>query len=466
MLRDSSDKILEETNVLWPTFIKGKWFLTTEGRRFVHGEMERSNYQNMLVVKKDGRVTNAAMKTALSRRFDSRIDWDSLGITTQAWQGAKEGDFRVVGGVWHKFDGVRWVLDADSFSMAVDEKRYGSATQSELYSKVSSSQGVLSLSFEQITAIANDYPGLMPDDMMALHRFVMKQRVKDRERIWRGSIVGLKINRAMDLRSLGQEFADVMADAAQLTANEIDRYGKPGKVKLKDISDAGSRHWLTFAGNVTTDGNTSDLLNGKIDVSEGAAGIDFTKPDQVVAHLFSDVALVPVSLEEFREIFQGELPAGDDALLNWLATFPDIAIDGFGNILPMSRAASGDIKSKVSTLVDLLESATGEQKANFERQLALINEKREFTPLDKVTVNLNARWLDRRLIKEFLAEQGYDEFKYTEPEMQVVDGVLVSPDDYEGKDGVFTGYQLRTVSGREGNEFKKANNKEIGRAHV
>lgn len=460
LLRDSSDKLLEETNVLWPTFIKGKWFLTTEGRRFVHGEMERSTYQNMLVVKKDGRVTNAAMKTALSRRFDSRIDWDSLGITTQAWQGAKEGDFRVVGGVWHKFDGVRWVLDADSFSMAVDEKRYGSATQSELYSKVSSSQGVLSLSFEQITAIANDYPGLMPDDMMALHRFVMKQREKDRERIWRGSIVGLKINRAMDLRSLGQEFADVMADAAQLTANEIDRYGKPGKVKLKDISDAGSRHWLTFAGNVTTEGNTSDLLNGKIDVSEGAAGIDFTKPEQVVAHLFSDVALVPVSLEEFREIFQGELPAGDDALLNWLATFPDIAIDGFGNILPMSRAASGDIKSKVSTLVDLLESATGEQKANFERQLALINEKREFTPLDKVTVNLNARWLDRRLIKEFLAEQGYDEFKYTEPEMQVVDGVLVSPDDYEGKDGVFTGYQLRTVSGREGNEFKKANNKD------
>ncbi|MCV4770748.1 hypothetical protein OFC10_32420, partial [Escherichia coli] len=85
----------------------------------------------------------------------------------------------------------------------------------------------------------------------------------------------------------------------------------------------------------------------------------------------------------------------------------------------------------------------GEQKANFERQLAKIEEKRIFTPLNKVTVNLNARWLDRRLIKEFLAEQGYDEFKYTEPELKVEDGILVSPDDYEGKDGVFTGYQLR-----------------------
>ncbi|WP_254555982.1 hypothetical protein, partial [Salmonella enterica] len=81
---------------------------------------------------------------------------------------------------------------------------------------------------------------------------------------------------------------------------------------------------------------------------------------------------------------------------------------------------------------------------------------RIFTPLNKVTVNLNARWLDRRLIKEFLAEQGYDEFKYTEPELKVEDGILVSPDDYEGKDGVFTGYQLRTVNGKNGNEFKKA----------
>jgi len=460
ILRDSTDAQLAGANVLWSTFIKGKWFLTTEGRRFVHGEMERTNYQNMLVVKSDGRVTNAAMKTALSRRFDSRIDWDSLGVVTPAWQGAKEGDLRIVGGIWHKFDGVRWVIDAESFSLHVDEARYGAKTQSELHAKIGSTQGILSLTLEQIAAIANDYPSLIPDDMASLLRFVLKQRKKDRERIWRGSIVGLKINRAMDLRSLGQEFTDVMADAAQLTASEIDRYGKPGDVKLKDLSEAGSRHWLTFAGNVTTDGSTSALLNGQIDVSDGAAGIDFSKPDQVVAHLFSDVALVPVSLAEFRATFAGELPADDDALLNWLATFPEIAIDGFGNILPMGRAASGDIKSKVSALVALLESATGEQKANFERQLALINEKREFTPLDKVTVNMNARWLDRRLIKEFLAEQGYDEFKYTEPEMQIVDGVLVSADDYDGKDGVFTGYQMRTVSGKNGNEFKKANNKD------
>nr|WP_263641593.1 hypothetical protein [Salmonella sp.] len=37
--------------------------------------------------------------------------------------------------------------------------------------------------------------------------------------------------------------------------------------------------------------------------------------------------------------------------------------------------------------------STGEQKANFERQLAKIEEKRIFTPLNKVTVDLNARWL-------------------------------------------------------------------------
>ncbi|MCV5640343.1 hypothetical protein OFN49_36225, partial [Escherichia coli] len=84
----------------------------------------------------------------------------------------------------------------------------------------------------------------------------------------------------------------------------------------------------------------------------------------------------------------------------------------------------GDIATKTALLVGWRDASTGEQKANFERQLAKIEEKRIFTPLNKVTVNLNARWLDRRLIKEFLAEQGYDEFKYTEPDLKVEDGIL------------------------------------------
>lgn len=123
------------------------------------------------------------------------------------------------------------------------------------------------------------------------------------------------------------------------------------------------------------------------------------RPEQVIAHLFSDVALNPITLGDFREAFAGELPEDDDAALEYLAKFDDIAIDGYGCLLPMDRATSGDIVTKTALLVGWRDASTGEQKANFERQLAKIEEKRIFTPLNKVTVNLNARWLDRRLIK-------------------------------------------------------------------
>ncbi|HCS6315415.1 TPA: DEAD/DEAH box helicase family protein [Escherichia coli] len=459
MIPDTDDSTLKSANVLWDTFLKGKWF-TTEGKRFVYGDMERTSFRNTLVVKKDGRVSNESMKTALSRRFDSRINWDLLGVTTQAWQGAKVGDKRLVGGIWHEFDGLKWVKDTTTKSSALDVSRYGVSTFGDLQTTFQSTNGILALSWGQISAIASDYPSVISDEVAAMIRFAGKQREKDRERIMRGALIGQLINKALDKRNLGENVDDELADAARLTAAEVAKYGPPHAIKLNDITEAGAKNWLTFTGNVNQDGEASDLLSGRLDVSKGAAGIDFTRPEQVVTHLFSDVALNPINLDDFREAFKGELPEDDDQALEYLAKFDDIAIDGYGCLLPMGRATSGDIKSKVALLVGWRDASTGERKANFERQLSKIEEKRTFTPLNKVTVNLNARWLDRRLIKEFLAEQGYDEFKYTEPDLKVEDGILVSPDDYEGKDGVFTGYQLRTVNGKNGNEFKKANNKD------
>ncbi|MDV1094927.1 SNF2-related protein [Raoultella ornithinolytica] len=460
MIPDTTDKTLKTANVLWDTFLKGKWFTTAEGKKFVYGDMERTSFRNTLVVKQDGRISNAGMKTALSRRFESRIDWDALGVTTQAWQGAKEGDKRLVGGVWHEFDGISWQKDATTGKSVLDAGRYGAATFDDLRTVFQSPQGILSLSWDQISAVHNDHPSVISDDVAAMVRFAGKQRENDRERIMRGALIGQRINRAMDLRSMGMSADDELADAARMTAQEVAKYGPPHAVKLADITEAGAKNWMTFAGNVQKDGNASDLLAGRLEVSEGAAGIDFTRPEQVIAHLFSGVALMPITLEHFREVFTGELPGDDEAALDYLAKFPDIAIDGSGCLLPMGRATSGEISSKVAALVGWRDGVTGEQKANFERQLALIEEKRNFTPLNKVTIKLNSRWLDRRLIKEFLADQGYDEFKYTTPDLEIEGGILVSPDDYAGKDGVFTGYQLRTVNGKHGNEFKKANNKD------
>ncbi len=51
MIPDTDDATLKSANVLWDTFLKGKWF-TTEGKRFVYGDMERTSFRNTPVVKK------------------------------------------------------------------------------------------------------------------------------------------------------------------------------------------------------------------------------------------------------------------------------------------------------------------------------------------------------------------------------------------------------------------------------
>ncbi|EEW5253949.1 N-6 DNA methylase, partial [Escherichia coli] len=314
MIPDTDDSTLKSANVLWDTFLKGKWF-TTEGKRFVYGDMERTSFRNTLVVKKDGRVSNESMKTALSRRFDSRINWDLLGVTTQAWQGAKVGDKRLVGGIWHEFDGLKWVKDTTTKSSALDVSRYGVSTFGDLQIAFQSTNGILALSWDQISAIASDYPSVVSDEVAAMIRFAGKQREKDRERVMRGALIGQLINKALDLRNLGVNVDDKLADASRLAAAEVAKYGPPHAIKLNGLAEAGAKNWMTFTGNVKQDGSTSDLLAGRLDVTDGAAGIDFTRPEQVIAHLFSDVALNPITLGDFREAFAGELPEDDDAAL-------------------------------------------------------------------------------------------------------------------------------------------------------
>lgn len=154
------------------------------------------------------------MKTALSRRFDSRINWDLLGVTTQAWQGAKVGDKRLVGGIWHEFDGLKWVKDTTTKSSALDVSRYGVSTFGDLQIAFQSTNGILALSWDQISAIASDYPSVVSDEVAAMIRFAGKQREKDRERVMRGALIGQLINKALDLRNLGVNVDDKLADAS------------------------------------------------------------------------------------------------------------------------------------------------------------------------------------------------------------------------------------------------------------
>lgn len=459
LVHDSDEQSLEAASVLWPTFIRGKWF-ETEGRRFVHGETERSDFNNILVVKKDGQLTNEAMKAALSRRFDSRIDWDRLGTPAAVWQSPVEGDKRLMAGVWHTYDGTRFIKDATTASSGIDAARFGAATFGDLQTKTRTINGMLSLDSRELYAASVEYPQLFDDRTHAAIRFAMQQKPGHRWRVMRASIIGLRINDALNTQMLGGDASGIIADAARLVSEEVGQYGTPKGLKLAGLSDASAKGWLSFQANVSREGDLSALLNGTIDRSEAAA-VDFASPEQVVSHLFSDVDLVPVALSAFRAAFTGQLPEDDEALLAHLATFPEIALDGNGNIMPLARATSGNVRGKVSRLAGLIDDTPdGPVKANYVRQLEAINEKRKHTSIEDITVNLNARWLDRRLIKEFLIEQGFDDFKYTQ-DLENDNGYLTSEDNYAGKDGVFSGYQVRSVTSKGGvTEFKRASYKD------
>ncbi|PIJ43350.1 helicase-related protein [Tatumella sp. OPLPL6] len=459
IIDDSTDKVLKQASVLWPEFLTGKWFLQ-DGKKFVHGEMERTDYQNMLVVKKDAQITDAAMKTALSRRFESRIDYDALGTPTSTFQGAKEGDKRLVSGIWHEFNGQVWVKQTQSDTTVVDATQFGAQNYAELSGRTSSTEGLLSFNAEQLQNIARSYPNLLTEQVHAVVQFANSQPPATRERILRGGMIGLEIIKGTDSAALGQDSAEIFADAAKLVSAEFDQYGRCDTIKAKNLSDPRSRAWLAFKGNVSPTGEVSELLSGTLD-TEAAVGVNLADPEQVIAHLFSQVSLTPVTLDDFRANFTGELPADDDAALTYLAQFKEIALDGNGNLLPMTRATSGDVRGRAKDLLALAGSVPeGHQQDNYLRQIDEINAKRGRIELKKIKINLNARWLDRRLIQEFLADQGYDQFKYTTPDLDIQNGELLSPDGYVGKDGVFTGYQMRTVvSPKTGEkEFKKATN--------
>ncbi|GHM10705.1 hypothetical protein ECZU41_53730 [Escherichia coli] len=100
------ESTLESANVLWPTFISGKWF-EKDGRRFVHGT---EGFRGRIEVRADGQIDNRALKAKLIHRFESRIDWSLLDMAEPSLTAVVVGEgMRLINGVWQKC--CWWSLD-------------------------------------------------------------------------------------------------------------------------------------------------------------------------------------------------------------------------------------------------------------------------------------------------------------------------------------------------------------------
>ncbi|EJT5653501.1 SAM-dependent DNA methyltransferase, partial [Escherichia coli] len=400
------ESTLESANVLWPTFISGKWF-EKDGRRFVHGTQEKG-FQGRIEVRADGQIDNQALKAKLIHRFESRIDWSLLDMAEPSPTAdvVGEGEMRLINGVWQKYAGGRWIEADAGKELKIDAASYGADSWEALQRNLTTTEGRLGMTFTQMANVRDKYTTSISDDMVQLVDWINSQPEKYRERLYRGAMIGRMLIEYQDMKAAGHSAEQIEQQRLSLVSRlqaEIDRFGNPGRGPIAKLSGSGARAWFAFRGAIKLDGTISDELTGKLVTHDSSASYDSTSYQDTLRYLYSDLTRDPIQLDDFRLAFTGELPASDEELLNLLASTPGIAVSPYGGIVPFARATSGDINEIVAPKQEFLATLPdGPVKNNVLNQLAAIEEKRIKTPAENIRFKLNSRWFDRSVILEFL----------------------------------------------------------------
>ncbi|HCP7618017.1 TPA: SAM-dependent DNA methyltransferase, partial [Escherichia coli] len=428
------ESTLESANVLWPTFISGKWF-EKDGRRFVHGTQEKG-FQGRIEVRADGQIDNQALKAKLIHRFESRIDWSLLDMAEPSPTAdvVGEGEMRLINGVWQKYAGGRWIEADAGKELKIDAASYGADSWEALQRNLTTTEGRLGMTFTQMANVRDKYTTSISDDMVQLVDWINSQPEKYRERLYRGAMIGRMLIEYQDMKAAGHSAEQIEQQRLSLVSRlqaEIDRFGNPGRGPIAKLSGSGARAWFAFRGAIKLDGSISDELTGKLVTHDSSASYDSNSYQDTLRYLYSDLTRDPIQLDDFRLAFTGELPASDDELLNLLASTPGIAVSPYGGIVPFARATSGDINEIVAPKQEFLATLPdGPVKNNVLNQLAAIEEKRIKTPAENIRFKLNSRWFDRSVILEFLQENGYPDLRYVQS-VQLEGDEMVS-DTYHG----------------------------------
>ena len=442
---------LESANVLWPTFISGKWF-EKDGRRFVHGTQEKG-FQGRIEVRADGQIDNQALKAKLIHRFESRIDWSLLDMAEPSPTAdvVDEGEMRLINGVWQKYAGGRWIEADAGKELKIEVASYGADSWEALQRNLTTTEGRLGMTFTQMANVRDKYTTSISDDMVQLVDWINSQPEKYRERLYRGAMIGRMLIEYQDMKAAGHSAEQIEQQRLSLVSRlqaEIDRFGNPGRGPIAKLSGSGARAWFAFRGAIKLDGTISDELTGKLVTHDSGASYDSTSYQDTLRYLYSDLTRDPIQLDDFRLAFTGELPASDDELLNLLASTPGIAVSPYGGIVPFARATSGDINEIVAPKQEFLATLPdGPVKNNVLNQLAAIEEKRIKTPAENIRFKLNSRWFDRSVILEFLQENGYPDLRYVQS-VQLEGDEMVS-DTYHGGDGLFVGHRYGVVQRKD-----------------
>ncbi|MGL5294389.1 MAG: DEAD/DEAH box helicase family protein, partial [Aeromonas sp.] len=442
MIADRKTADLKAANVIWDVWTSGKWFESGEGKRFIHGEQSVGTFQNRLEVKA-GQISGADIKAKLAHKFESRIDWLSLELTEPQVRTWSEGDERLINGRWRRLMNGQWqeVSRTATDGNTIDRAVYGVDSLATLRRIVTDTTAITSLTYSQLEAAQRDFPSMFNGQIKQAMAMAATQEPKNRERVLRGTLIGINIQSlASKLASTGELPQEEAAILRKMVSEEAARYGVAAADRdlsaLRDGPVASA--WQSFVQSTDAAGGLSELLLGKIERGNTIA-FDNTSVEQTVAYLYGVKDLNPVELSDFAQVYKGTVAP----TLSDLAKLEGVAITPDGMLAPMDRATCGNVVESVAELRRAMATTSDQNLLdNFQRQLDAIEAKRQRNKIDDIEITMAAKWLPRRYISEYLQDRGFTHFGYGKV-VQDEEGFQTLNQDYEGEDGIFWGYETR-----------------------
>lgn len=406
---------LVQANVYWDEFISGNYW-KGEGKKFIMGKytpkVDGDRWSRETV---DGDIDNATMKANLARKFESRINWDLLNETEPVTRNYSEGDSRYINGEPYQYTNGEWqkvVINSSTGNAVLDRAKYGVDSVEELRGVLADNQTALGLTLSQAFAAFKAYPEFMTKQQQDAVEFAMSQnREEVREQVYRGSLLGSMIAK-MGVDEEAGENVDARRKFLQdAVVAEIDKYGHPKNNKKLAGLDSNSRAFGVFRNSVDTKGNFSDLLAGTLDKS-AAKGYREDSVYDIVSYIYNSLDEGNIELEDVKELYKG--PMKLESLAD-LAGIDGVSITPDGRLLPSVQYCSGNVVAKMAECTDAIANTDDERlKTQFRKQIDEMNAKIARVPVEDITFNMQAKWLDKKYLIEYLRQNGYPDATYGE----------------------------------------------------
>lgn len=484
---DMTDAQLQEANVLWDTFISGRWF-EADGRKFIHGEVltgagqwgsdlvvipglpkaEQGKQLNAAQrIEKANTINahNAAMAKKLSKRFESRIDWDLLESTEPVIANYIDGDRRMINGRWFEMTDGAWLpIALTDAKGSLDEALYGYSSVTAIKDAMTDTRSALQLPFHQLENIYSNMRDTLPFEVVSAFRLADQAPAEHRERLVRGALIGARIQAFNERKIAVDGYDSDLLELREYCASMYRKLGDSNKVRgIKKLSGESAAAYNIFKSALDKDGNFRDLLSGNVE-RRAAQQFSSDNPTHVLEQLTASIVKT-ITLDEFRASYTGPgSDLNDNDLLNKLSLAENIAIDQHGNIALMDRAIAGDAVINTARLLSALgnENLSDAVKFNISRQLDMITARRKWTDASRINFGLRDQFIPRQTVLEFLQQEGFTLLKFVGMESTIDpetdDEVLKEVEVTDGQTGFFTGYytqdgQQKTRKDDDGGTF-------------